>query len=251
MTSATSPSKPSATRSGFTLVEILVVIGIIVVLAGILLPTVLKAYRQAGKTRAAADLQTIGMGLEAYKQDFTDYPRPDPADASLQRGAILLCRALIAPDSAAVDGLDGPGFKIRVGGGKPYGPYLKADAFKVISSGINCEIAGRSGAPILYFAAASRVPNIAMAGNYIANAANNTTSQYNYFDNSAIFTFPTKFAYMLGDINADGAIGVGETAVLQPYLLWDAGDDGVFGPMATSPTKTDYANCDDATNFPR
>jgi len=62
MTSATSPSKPSATRSGFTLVEILVVIGIIVVLAGILLPTVLKAYRQAGKTRAAADLQTIGMG---------------------------------------------------------------------------------------------------------------------------------------------------------------------------------------------
>jgi type II secretory pathway pseudopilin PulG len=69
----------------------IVVIGIIVVLASIALPMVLRAYRQADRTRAAADLATISTALEAYKQDFGDYPRPTAnATAHFVLGQALL-----------------------------------------------------------------------------------------------------------------------------------------------------------------
>jgi len=72
MTSATSHSNPHARRRGFTLVELLVVIGIIVVLAGILLPTIIRAYAHADRTKGQADLQSISVALEAFKSDFGD-----------------------------------------------------------------------------------------------------------------------------------------------------------------------------------
>ena len=53
-------------RRAFTLIEILVVIGIIVLLAGILVPLVGRSLRQAKQTRTAADLQSISTALEAF-----------------------------------------------------------------------------------------------------------------------------------------------------------------------------------------
>src|SRR4051812_7886736 len=61
--------------AGFTLVELLVVIGIIMTLAAILLPALNTAYRNATRARMAGDLQAIVTALEAYKADFGDYPR--------------------------------------------------------------------------------------------------------------------------------------------------------------------------------
>src|SRR4051794_24350654 len=61
-------------RHGFTLTEMLVVIGVLVLVAGLLLPMLTRAYRQSSRARTAADLQAIAAGLEAYKQDFGDYP---------------------------------------------------------------------------------------------------------------------------------------------------------------------------------
>src|SRR3984885_13157644 len=62
-------------RRGFTLLELLVVIGIITVLASILFPALSKIARKAQRYKSATLLNTISQALEAYKGDFGDYPR--------------------------------------------------------------------------------------------------------------------------------------------------------------------------------
>jgi prepilin-type N-terminal cleavage/methylation domain-containing protein len=128
-------SLPHKSRSrAFTLVEILVVVGIIVLLATIALPMMSRAYAQSKRVQMAADLQVISQALEAYRADFGDYPRRRNADVD---GAALLCWALVAPGPASSgngvpgDGADGPGFRIRGTTGTVKGPYLSPDRFTI------------------------------------------------------------------------------------------------------------------------
>src|SRR4051812_6712058 len=59
-------------RRAFTLTEMLVVLGIILVLMGILLPTVMAAQRQSRKTSCAARLRTLGQALQLYLSENDD-----------------------------------------------------------------------------------------------------------------------------------------------------------------------------------
>lgn len=253
----TSLFRHKSSRGGFTLVELLVVIGIIVLLISILLPMVNRAYRESIRASMAADLQVISEALEAYRHDFGDYPRPSgQAD-----GAVILCWALVAPGPQPQDGHQGPGFTIR-GPGDVKGPYLPADRFRIgkqdgngiVSTDSNPSdyvdvLADRYNRPILYFVANNSVsPNI--ANGFVSKYGIGTLpaqSVFNYNDNAAYARRNTNndkltlniMLFRLGDTNQNGMIdgALGETAVTTgPYILWSAGPDGFFG------TDDDVAN---------
>jgi len=112
-------TKGSAARGGeqsynaFTLVELLVVFGIILILAGLVLSTVGYARKKGARARAETEIAAMSAACESYKADNAVYPKDltantatdalnartmlDPAttDAALYRAAsLVLYRAL-------------------------------------------------------------------------------------------------------------------------------------------------------------
>ncbi|MGA3065421.1 MAG: prepilin-type N-terminal cleavage/methylation domain-containing protein [Tepidisphaeraceae bacterium] len=68
------PKRPR--NLGFTLVELLVVIGIIGILAGILLPVISRAQQQARAIKCLSNLRQIAMGLVDYSSQNYGYVVP-------------------------------------------------------------------------------------------------------------------------------------------------------------------------------
>ncbi len=69
-------------KTAFTLVELLVVIGIIGVLIALLLPALNRAREAAQTVRCAANLRQIGVGFQLYRNDWRNFLPPVDAYAS-------------------------------------------------------------------------------------------------------------------------------------------------------------------------
>ncbi|MDR3511010.1 MAG: type II secretion system major pseudopilin GspG [Caulobacteraceae bacterium] len=83
-------------EAGYTLTEMLVVIGIICLIAAVLTPNVMGQLARARVKTAQLQLQTVGADLEAFRSDVGRYP-------TTQEGL----QALLQQPSSA-DGWSGP-----------------------------------------------------------------------------------------------------------------------------------------------
>lgn len=111
-------------QRAFTIIELLVVIGIIALLAAILIPMVMKSWKSANRTKLAADFATIGSALEEWKKDHQgQYPQvtqPNTGFAVLARDLIGVYGDGHLPGSASVTP-DDPNDPPQKGSG-PYKP---------------------------------------------------------------------------------------------------------------------------------
>ena len=64
----------------FTLVELLIVIGIIAILAGILLPVLNGAAKRADMTKAKAEITTLINAIKQFESTYGVLPQPDGID---------------------------------------------------------------------------------------------------------------------------------------------------------------------------
>jgi prepilin-type N-terminal cleavage/methylation domain-containing protein len=129
-------------RAAFTLVELLVVIGIIGLLITLLMPTVTMALLTARKSMTQRIIKDLGLGVQAFHADFGFYPPSKPYDGTpnvsgdqmgpMPTGAANLVHYLMGPV--------GKGWGVAGGGGMPqdllsnptgarptrsYGPYYQ------------------------------------------------------------------------------------------------------------------------------
>jgi len=73
-------------RDGFTLVELLVVMGVIMVLLGILFPVYSSIRRSQKVERTKAAVQAVASGVEAYQNDYGVYPPAEFVSEPVNRG---------------------------------------------------------------------------------------------------------------------------------------------------------------------
>jgi type II secretory pathway pseudopilin PulG len=267
-------------------VELLAVIGIIVLLVGILVPTVMSARRQADKNACRMELQTIALALDAYRADFGDYPHP-PAN---ERCVRVLAWALIGPYNAKgangdptypfgvgfmTDGADGPGFRTVYDsttnkGGKVWGPYLPPDKFHLVlpdtptnPPDLKWDILDRYGSPIEYFPRWRKYKagqNMYLFGkNSTPNdPANADYAIYDYRQQwqpsppgkNPPFNYPAAnyFRKALGDDNLNDLIDGAEAAKeMPPFLLISKGQYKMYS--TNSDIQNNFARCDEITNL--
>lgn len=90
-------------KKGFTLIEVIVVAGIIAILASILVPMILKEIDEARISKASADIRAIYASMIVFKKDTAQWPL---MDANCDPNVTLLMGDGNLPSNLAMMGFD-------------------------------------------------------------------------------------------------------------------------------------------------
>ena len=96
--------RQSEKRTGFTIVELLTVMSIIIILIGILVPSLNMVRRYATDVKQRAQFHSIEAALELFKNEFEGYPDSAYKQYELDEGgssypgAARLCEAMVGGD---------------------------------------------------------------------------------------------------------------------------------------------------------
>jgi prepilin-type N-terminal cleavage/methylation domain-containing protein len=269
---------------GFTLVELLVVIGIIGLLLTLLVPTISKATETVRTYRTRTILKDLSIGLNSFKIDFGDYPpskprvplpglglKSDPASGEAASGAGNLVVYLRGPNSS--------GWGMAAGGQMPfggvarrtYGPYYQCPEESVRTEVINNTLVPggfldgyQPPGIILYFRSSPTTikdssENYVIIQTFDATDCNRTDKpnkpELNYVPPGGL-TQKTLFDNLTGVFQTS----TGSTAAQlvrykrQDYILISPGVDGKFGYIDKEtllPCTSDSTNAqnDDIANF--
>jgi type II secretory pathway pseudopilin PulG len=74
LTNCAGPRRDEPRHNAFTLIELILVVGIIIVLAGLVLSTVGYARKKGARARAETEMAAISAAIENYKADNGVYP---------------------------------------------------------------------------------------------------------------------------------------------------------------------------------
>lgn len=131
-------SRAARKIEGFTLIEILVVITVIAILAGLVSPMVFRNVDDAKSTAARAQIEALGLALDSYRLDNDLYP-------STEQGLIAL---RVLPTADPVPGRwRGPYLKKGIPM-DPWGnPYRYVSPGTANPGGYDLESYGRDGRP--------------------------------------------------------------------------------------------------------
>lgn len=248
-------------RRGFTVIELMTVVAIIIGLVGIMIPVVNKALRDAKKDAIVSVLNSIKTGMTKYKEDMNDFPPSDYEKLGKDvrknmrdwEGGEILCQMMLGhlsdADGAPLDGKKGLGFKENFTRGNVYGPYVDiraeeniakspittgshefAKVFSSVGSGVQM--------PILYYR--GRSSSASKSGPFDKSTSIlGTQGRYNTEDNERLSDPPNgsknKVLEYLKLSEADDGPREAERDSLRAamntaqYLMISAGVDDIFG----------------------
>jgi prepilin-type N-terminal cleavage/methylation domain-containing protein len=129
----------SSSRGGFTLVELLVVIGIIAILAGVALGPITNGLKKAKQSAGMQTVRTIALGEFTFSTDNGAYPDTNNPVGNKGTGAAAVVQPLMAGGYIS----DATVFYIKGGTATQYAG--SAPATGIVAANISWDFAGNGG----------------------------------------------------------------------------------------------------------